>query len=83
MDDLKDGFPDLPLNLVTSEPAGAGPPQGLPPVAPTNSLSLPPEAVQADQTEEADRLRKLLKAKVADLGLTELDLLAYAKSDAQ
>ena len=80
MDDLKDGFPDLPFNLVTREPAGASPSQDLPAVAPTNSLSLPPEAVQADQTEEADRL---CKAKVADLGLTELDFLAYAKSDAQ
>ena len=31
----------------------------------------------------ADRLRKLLKSKVADLGLTELDLLAYAKRNPQ
>ena len=32
--------PDLPFNLVTGDPAGTSPSQGLPTVAPTNFLSL-------------------------------------------
>ena len=75
--------PDLPFNLVTGESAGTGPSHALPTAEPGNTLSLLHEAVQADQTEEADRLRELLKAELVHLGMTELGLYAQAQGDAQ